>query len=199
MAERTAYLRGANLGMSVAIAIVMGGGALLLLGPGASHTGGLRAELARMRADAASWQARQRAFRPAHDGERAAWTDAWRRALSRIPAIPNDPELVAAVSDAFDAPSVRGLHVETRRERPEADEEAAIEIASPLDGTRISLRPVPLSLAFNASFRDAAEILGRVEARQVPARVEALRMRRDYPDVEVAMELTYFVRGEEKR
>lgn len=196
MAERPVVFQGANLGLSIAIAIVVCGGGLLLLGPGRSHVHALRADLSAQLAALERWQHDRTRFRPPSREERAAWAASWESLNRRIPAVANDPELVATVSEALHAPSVRKMQVEPQGAHDEDASGEVLKVVSPVDDTTLVLRPVPLAIAFHSSFRDASAILGRIEARRLPARLESLRVRRDYPGVEVAMDVTYFVRDE---
>ena len=53
-----------------------------------------------------------------------------------------------------------------------------------------------MRVRFVASYEDVWKLLERIERRELPARIESLSLRRQYPDVSVDLVLTVFGRLE---
>lgn len=193
MADRSPYLRGANLGMLVALATAVVLGGFLTLGPGHGLLAERRAALRDVRERVDAWSREIAAFRPPAQTEQNAWLERWQVLLTRVPVATNGSQVTARVAGAFDAPSVRKLVVERADAVPEAETEATA-LASPDGGVSIDVREMPLRVRFVASFPDTLAILAALEAGVLPVRLEALDMRREFPDVAVRLEFTYFAR-----
>jgi len=93
-------------------------------------------------------------------------------------------------------PSTKELQVlkgEPLEDRTDAPPEQ-LELRAP-DGVGVArLRAVPLSLQFRCKYPDLVALLGRLQAKQIPARVDALHLKRLFGDIEVRIELVFFVR-----
>jgi len=98
-----------NVGLGVAVAILLGCAGLLALGPGRQHLEQLRGELAEKSERLEAWTGESAAFQGISREERAGWRDAWQGLLRRIGLRGDDPELTAEVARFFRGASVRRL------------------------------------------------------------------------------------------
>lgn len=195
MNERPIHLRGANVGLVagivLALVVAIGGS----LGPGRSLLAERRLALVHAEEQLEAWLNEQQTTRPASAGEREGWGPAWQRLLARVPVGANDSEMIARLASAFEAPGVRRMQIQkTATQGDEIAVDADSSLLSPLGEDAISITRIPVSVTFVSLYGDAAAILSRLETRTLPVRVEAIDIRRDYPDVEVRLELTYFAR-----
>jgi hypothetical protein len=190
------HLRPGNrllLGITAGLALVLG---TAWLGPVASRLADARAERARKLAEFERWQQDFRAYRPIDAGERELWQSSFQELLEWVPQASDEPQLVTEVARAVQTPSTKDLQVlrgETLEGREDAPPEQ-LELRSPLGDARVRLRAVPLLLQFRCAHGDLVELLGRLQRKEVPARLDALHLKRLFTDIEVRMELVFFVR-----
>ncbi|MEZ4215540.1 MAG: hypothetical protein R3E88_03595 [Myxococcota bacterium] len=193
--------RGPNLGLLALLVVLVAGGGFALAVPGRDATARIEERLATAAARVDAWARERVASRPASSAERAAWASEWAALARRIPAITDDPSLVARVAADLDAPSVRQLEVAQRtpaaRVADGEDDDAgapALRVEEPFGGGALEIVEAPLRVSFRAGYDDAVRILERLESGELPARVEAIALKRDRPGVHVRVDLTYFTR-----
>lgn len=201
MTEARAWLRGANGALAAALAVLLIGGALLLLGPGRSALSRARGALDDELERARRWERLQRSVEPLGARERARWAQRWRLLRDRVEPVAGDPELVALVAERLRAPTVTRFQVERRQDvlhdaEGGAESAAGIRLEAPIEGEAISVRELPVEVRFHASYADVAEILARIEGLEVPARIEAIDLERGFPGVSARLDLTWFGRAE---
>jgi|GEM_PF-3659287 len=183
-----------NVGLGVAVAILLGCAGLLALGPGRQHLQQLRGELSEKRERLEAWTGESAAFQGISRQERARWRAAWQGLLGRIGLRGDAPELTAQVGRFFRGASVRQLEVERGRAEDPEEEPHRLRAPDPLGAGRAVVEPIPIAVSFRSSYRDAFQLLSGLEARQLPARIERLEMSRNAPGVAVRLELTWFSR-----
>ena len=71
-----------------------------------------------------------------------------------------------------------------------------IEVASPVVGSELSLEGDPVRVSFRGRYEDLVRVLGDLESRRIPARLEALEVRRAHPEVAAQLTLTAFAQRE---
>jgi hypothetical protein len=197
VAERFPALRGINAGLLTGLVVVVLAGGAWLLGPARDAWMSASSELAERVQRQEIWAQELAGFRDANDEERLGWSHRWRDVVSRVALASDDPALTAHVADALQAPTARELEIQIVRPAAGAEpDERTLRIAleSPDGEEGAVFEWVPLSARLLCSFRDALEILSRLESRTMPVRVDSLEITRAYPDVAIAMELTYLVR-----
>jgi hypothetical protein len=181
------------LGVTAGLALLFGG---LWLGPLATHLADAQVERQRKRVEFERWQQDFRAYHPVAASERELWQRSFQEVLAWVPLASDEPQLVAEVARAVQTPSTKDLQVlrgDTLEDREDAPP-AALELVAPLGGARLRLRAVPLLLQFRCGHGDLLELLGRLQRKQIPARLDALHLKRLFTDIEVRMDLVFFVR-----
>jgi hypothetical protein len=192
--RRTLAGRRLDVAIAAALALVVLGGATLLLGPGRARIVHTQDRLRELRERAAGWERERVAFADPNAAERAARQGRWEDLRRRVAPVDGPAALIARVAEALQAPSVRSLDVDLREAAPDAaPPEIALE--SPEGEASMALAAVPLEAEFRASPDDAARLLERIEQRRVPARLDSLDMKREPPGVMVHLGLTWFVRS----
>lgn len=190
------HLRPGNrllLGVTAGLALVLG---TAWLGPVASRLADAQGERAHKLAEFERWQQDFRAYRPIDARERELWQSSFQELLAWVPQASDEPQLVTEVARAVQTPSTKDLQV-LRGEILEGREDAPpeqLELRSPLGDARVRLRAVPLLLQFRCAHGDLVALLGRLQRKEIPARLDALHLKRLFTDIEVRMELVFFVR-----
>jgi hypothetical protein len=176
--------------------IVLGGGALGL-GVAQPRLALAQQRLAEASARAEGW-ARERAGFRAPDAR--ASEERWRELLRRVEPVPDAPALIARVAERMQAPSVRQLAVGLREPDPAlGPAPEPIVVRSPDGASELTLTRAAVELRFRASYEDALALLTRIEQRGVPARLDALDMKRDATRVIVRAQLGWFTRTPDAR
>ena len=181
------------LAATASLALLFGG---VWLGPVASRLAEAQSARERKLVDFARWQQDFRAYRPIDDAERELWQRSFQQLLAWVPQASDEPQLVTEVARAVQTPSTKELQV-LRGETLEGREDALpeqLEIRAPLGGTRVRLRAVPLLLQFRCAHGDLLALLGRLQRKEIPARLDAVHLKRLFTDIEVRMDLVFFVR-----
>jgi hypothetical protein len=191
------YLLPGNRGLLAAtagLALVLG---TAWLGPLGSRLGAALEARERKVSEFERWQQDFRGYRPIDPGEREVWRRSFQDLLTWVPQARDEPQLVTEVARAVQTPSTKDLQVlrgETREDREDALPEE-LELPSPLGGESVRLRAVPLLLQFRCAHGDLLGLLGKLQRKEIPARLDALQLKRLFGDIEVRMELVFFVRA----
>ena len=191
-----AHLRPGNrllLALTAGIALFA---TVMQLGPGASLLAEARGARERKLAEFERWQRDFRAYRPIDAGERELWHRSFQEVVTWVPQASDEPQLVTEVARAVQTPSTKDLQVlrgESLEDREDAPPEL-LELRSPLDGASVRLRAVPLSIQFRCGHGDLLELLGKLQRKEIPARLDALHLKRLFTDIDVRMDLVFFVR-----
>ncbi len=197
MTDRPRGFSEANLGLGVAVAISL---VLILgvaLGPGRQHLAGLRSEFATRRDEWTAFQLERAEAQPLTAHQRAAWSADRETLERRVAVVAGDAELMARVAESLEAPGVRDVRVRRRSSPMDSPQEMAAENlfgASPSTDIGFEMTPIAITVRFSADYAEAAELFRRIEAHELPARIDSLRVQRDFPGVSVAIDLTWFVR-----
>jgi hypothetical protein len=198
MSDHLAAFEGANLGLAAAIVLTALLAGVVAVGPVRGQLARASAELHDTAHQLALWQAEYARFQPVPAEQRARWRARWLSFAGRLRPATSDADLMALVAEGLQAPSVRGLQVSRRQTSVTAsDTEDEEMLVFPIgEGDPVLARTESLQATLAASYEDALRILERLEARELPARLEVIELRRDFPDVTVHLELAYFVRPE---
>ncbi len=202
MSERSSYFAGGNLGFAVALVIATLVGGTVLLGPGRTHLDSALAELNESLQRLETWYQQRESFVPVAAREREHWAQVWHSLVERVQPVNDDPDLMARVAGALQAPSVQDMQVERRSAHTfGGDEEAAasFRVFTPVGEAEVVAESVPMLVSFTSSYADAVEILSRLEARTLPARVDLIELKRERSGVAMRLELAYFIRTEGER
>lgn len=192
MLSRLAGPRGGNLALVAALAVLVILAVGIFLGPLQSHRAALAAELDAELERQESWAQDVERFESPTDAELARWGAHWNALLERVRPFDTDAQLTARLARDLEAPTLRRLEI--RRMSTQGAEGERITLTSPVDGGQIALGTVPLRIDFVASFEDVTYLLGQIESRAIPARIQTLDLKRDFPDVHVQMDVDYFFR-----
>jgi len=184
--------RALNAVLAGALALVVLGGGALGLGFARPRLEAAREQLSAATARAEEWARERTAF---HSTDARASAERWRELLRRVEPVPNTPALIARVAERMQAPSVRQLAVEPREPDPSAPVPEPFVVHAPDGSAEIALTSSAIELRFRASYEDALALLTRIEQRLVPARLDALDMKRDATRVVVRAQLTWFTRA----
>jgi hypothetical protein len=195
MVERPPALEGGNLGLAIAVTLLLLAAGMLWIGPGRDAVGGASAELEQKAQRFANWQRRHGSLHPVSDADREAWK--LRYGQVHTFGIPDGDEasLMARVAGRFSAPSVRGLEV-MRDVADDADQSEAIRIRAPFGTGCVELRVVSVRVRFEARYADASEILARLGSEGSPLRIRRLDLQRRFPGVRVELDLDLWTRQE---
>jgi len=185
--------RALNVVLAGALALVVLGSAALGFGFARPRMRELEQRLGEATLRAEEWARERSAFR---EPDARASAARWSELLRRVEPVPDAPALIARVAERMQAPSVRQLAVELREPDPNGGAVAEpIVVPAPDGSAEVALTPSRVELRFRASYEDALALLTRIEQRLVPARLEALDMKRDATRVVVRAELTWFTRS----
>jgi hypothetical protein len=169
-----------------------------LLGPAANTLDDSLRAHARKRTEFERWQEDFRDYRPIDARERAQWQESFSALRAWVPVAGDEPQLVTEVARAVQTPTTKDLQVLKDDPLESGVDPLAepLELRSPLDSASARLRGVPLTLQFRCAHADLLALLGRIQRKQIPARLDALHLRRLFTDIEVRMDLVFFVREE---
>ncbi len=196
MAERAPYLEPVNLGLGVALGLLVLAAGVAFLGPGRAQLRGLGLELASGAARSAHWQQERRGLLQVGNAEREQWARQWESLVTRVPLAVDDPTLLARLAGAFPGPGVRGLEIDRLAATPEDPAPEPLALLSPGEAAEATLEGDPVRVRFRAGYPRLAQLLRELEAGALPARLEALEVRRGAGELAVELTLTVFARRE---
>lgn len=199
MPDRSAYLQGANLGILIAVVIVVTVGGIVTLGPANQQLHRLRGDLLQSAAQLESWQAEFARFLPVAPEVRERWRASWLAFDERLKPAHGDAELTALIAEGLQGHDVRRLQVSRGPGGAvlAGGEEPAEMVVEPIvAGEPLRVRPQSVSVSFIASYEDVRQIVDRLQGRRFPARLDAIELKREFPDVSMQLELAYFLRVE---
>ncbi|MCG8588410.1 MAG: hypothetical protein MJE66_03895 [Proteobacteria bacterium] len=198
MDDRSPYLERGNLILAGCAALVLVGGAGVLLGPARASIGRLNEEIADRQTRLERWDRDRVRLRPVAPEERRSFASDWGRLTRQVPLATDEPNAIARLGRAVQRPGVRSLDVQNAAGDVGSDERSLdLEAQSPDGKQRIRLLGTAYRVEFRSDFETALRVLQDLESRAIPARIEALEMRRVAGELSVRFGLTVFSRSEE--
>lgn len=195
--DPTAYWARGNRGLLLTLVGVVVVTCAAMLGPAGEY----RRQIQETHADRSErfnrWQDDFRGYHPITDAEREGWRRRFADLRAWLPVATDEPSTMAEMARLFEAPSTRDLQVQPGDpiEGRGLGIEAEMVVESPLGNARTEMRAVPLQISFTCSLADLRTLLHRLEARQIPVLVEALRVRRLFGELDVRIDLVLLVKG----
>jgi hypothetical protein len=187
-----------NFAFVAVLALALAGGLAALVGPGRARTQRAGAQLAELQERANAWALRRGRFRAASERERAAWRAQWEELLGCVSEVDGEAALIADVSERLEIAGLRGVQVVPVSTAQGETAEPPVVLRAPDRDASTRVSAVPVELSFRASYGELLALLGRIEGGGVPARLQAVELRRHGSGIAARLRLLWSIRAPEE-
>jgi len=184
-----------NFGLGIALLLVVLIGGAILLGPGRGRLADAAERVDFEESRIVRWRENGTRTSPMSPREWETWAREWQRFMEVVPTSRDGTEAIAALGRAVGRPGLKHLDLEetTLSSRNEEDD-TTHTASSPHDDAKFEIDSRTARLRFSTGYRTITEVLGEAVAREIPARIERVRITKAPSALSVTMDVTLFGR-----